>query len=73
MEVPGQIRAADASHTTVTPDLRLAYNLHCRSWQGWILSPISGVRDRTLVLMDAIVGFVIVGPQQELLNGIFRC
>ena len=40
--------------TAVTmPDLSHVCDLHNSSWQLWILNPLSEVRDRTCILMDA--------------------
>ena len=53
-QAEGPIRAAAAVCATATamPDLSCSCDLHCSSWQGWILKPLSGVRDRTHILMD---------------------
>ena len=40
------------STATATPDLSHVYDLHCSSWQGQILNPLSKARDGTRVLMD---------------------
>ena len=37
---------------TAMPDLSHVCDLHHSSWQCWILSPLSKVRDQTCVLMD---------------------
>ena len=37
---------------TAMPDPSLAFDLHHRSWQWWILNPLSVARDRTYILMD---------------------
>ena len=67
MELPrlgGQIRAAAAA--TATPDLRRICDLHCGSWQCWILNPLSGASDQTHILMDISQVFT-TEPQHQLL------
>ena len=36
---------------TATPDLSCIWDLHCSSWQCWILNPLRKARDRTHILM----------------------
>ena len=36
-----------------TPDLSHVYDLHCSSWQCWILNPLSMAGDWTCILMDS--------------------
>ena len=45
------------THTTATADPSHICNLHCSSWQCWILNTLNEVRDQTCVLMDT--GWVI--------------
>ena len=51
----GPIRAATGSpcHSHTRSDPSCVCDLHHRSWQHRILNPLSGVRDRTSILMDA--------------------
>ena len=46
--------AAGLCHATATatPDSGCICNLHCSSWQRWILNPLSEARDTTCVLMN---------------------
>ena len=37
---------------TAMPEQSLVCNLHLSSWQCWILNPLSGARDQTLIFMD---------------------
>ena len=39
---------------TATPDLSLICNLHHSLWQCWILNPLSGAGDWTLILTDIV-------------------
>ena len=58
MEVPRlgvESELQQPAYTTATAmrDPSCVYNLHHSSWQRWILNPLSGARDGTLVLTDA--------------------
>ena len=58
MEVPRlgvESELQQPAYTTATAmrDPSCVYNLHHSSWQRWILSPLSGARDGTLILTDA--------------------
>ena len=58
------------AYTTATamPDLSCVCDLHHRSWQHWILNPLSEARDRTCVLwMHILIRFVSSEPRWELL------
>ena len=57
MEVPTlgvelEIQLPAYTTATATPDLSRVCNLHHRSWQCWILNPLSEARDWTCILMD---------------------
>ena len=39
------------AYATAMPDSSHVYNLHCTSWQHWILNPLSKASDGTHVLM----------------------
>ena len=51
---------------TATQDLSHVCDLHHRSWQRWILNPLSKARDRTHVLIDACQVLLITEPRWEL-------
>ena len=42
------------------PDLSCVYDLHHGSWQHWIPSPLSGLRDQTCILMDSKSGSLLL-------------
>ena len=48
----GQIGAAAETYTTATPDPSRICDSFRSLWQYQILKPLSGVRDRTHILMD---------------------
>ena len=52
LEVESEIELAYTT-ATATQDPSCAYDLHHSSWQRQILNPLSKVRDRTCVLVDA--------------------
>jgi len=57
MEVPRlgvKLELELSAYTTATamPGLGRVCDLHHRSWQHWILNPLSRARDGTFVLMD---------------------
>ena len=57
MEVPKlgvelELRLLPYATATAIPDPSSVCNLHHRSWQHWILKPLTGARDRTCNLMD---------------------
>ena len=58
MEVPRigvQLELYPPAYTTATAtrDLSRVCNLHCSSWQRWMLNPLSKARDPIRILMDA--------------------
>ena len=50
----GPIEAVATAYTTATAmqDPSHICDLHCNSWQCWILKPLSKARDQTCILMD---------------------
>ena len=57
MEVPrlggkSELQLLANATATATPDLSHICNLHCSSWQCWILNPLSRAKDGTRILMD---------------------
>ena len=58
LEVPGlgvesELQLSAYSTATATPEPSRICHLHHRSWQCWILNPLSEARDGTCVLMDS--------------------
>ena len=57
MEVPrlgaeSELQLLAYTSATATQDLSHICDLHCSSWQCWVLNPLSGARDRIHILMD---------------------
>ena len=57
MEVPrlgveSELQVQAYTRATATRDLSCVCDLHCSSWQHWILNPFSKARDWTHLLMD---------------------
>ena len=57
MEIPrlgveSELQPLACTTATATPDPSRICDLHHSSWQCWILTPLSEVRDRTHILMD---------------------
>ena len=57
MEVPGsgvesELQVPACTMATTMPDPSHIFDLHCSSWQRWILNPLSKARDRSCILMD---------------------
>ena len=46
--------AADLHHSHSNADLSHICDLHCSSWQCWILNPLSKGRDQTCILRDTM-------------------
>ena len=46
-------------------------NLHCSSWQYWILNPMSGARDQTCNLMDTSWVHYLLSHNRNSLSGYF--
>ena len=52
-QIRGPIGATATAATAIAmPDLRHVCDLHCRSWQHWILNPLIEARDGIHVLVD---------------------
>ena len=52
VDLERQLQAYTPAAATWVPSL--VCNLHCSSWQCWILNPLSETRDGTSILMDTI-------------------
>ena len=72
MEVPrlgvqSNLQLPAYAYTTAMPDPSQICELYSSSWQCWILNPLGGARNQTLILMDTF-GFISTEPQWELLK-----
>ena len=76
MEVPrlgveAKMQLMAYTTATATPDLSLICDLHQRSWQSWILNPLSEAGDQTCVSW-ILLRFISAEPRWELLCSIFK-
>ena len=58
MEVPRlgvelELQLPAYATATAMEELSHVWDLHCSSWQRWILNPLSEARNQTCILMDA--------------------
>ena len=53
LEVESELQLLACTTATAMPVLGHACDLHCSSWQHWILNPLSRAKDGTHILMDA--------------------
>ena len=53
--VNSELQLPASATATAIPDPSHLCNLHHSLWQCWILNPLSEARDRTYILMDAML------------------
>ena len=51
-KVESELQLPAYATAMATPDLSGVLDLHCSSWQHWILNPLSEARDQIHILMD---------------------
>ena len=50
--VTSELQLPAYSTATAVQDISCVWDLHCSSWQRWILNPLSKARHQTCILMD---------------------